>query len=397
VCTPPAGWKSVLLGAVTASQYGLSRPASADGDVPIIGMQHIDNGTVKGTPQQRVQVTEAELERFSVRPGDVLLNRTNSLDQVGKSALVPSGLGTCVFASYLVRLLVDEKHAHSAFLARVLSSAKSVAVLRHMATPGVSQYNINPSFLLRHYRVLLPPLFEQVAIARAIDVWDKCVAGLRQLLNAKRRFKSGLMKELLTGKRRLKESEGSQWHQRYLGDLFTERCEPKRNDLPLLSITADRGVINRDDLDRRDSSAADKSKYLRIAPGDIGYNTMRMWQGVSALSALEGIVSPAYTVCVPGEDIDGRFAAQLFKLPRVVDLFRRHSQGLVDDTLSLKFPRFAEIRVTIPSIQEQRLIALTLEHVDQEINLLERLHVLLDQQRGGVSELLLSGKVRVPA
>ncbi|MFO4987002.1 hypothetical protein RCK87_24985, partial [Salmonella enterica subsp. enterica serovar 1,4,[5],12:i:-] len=94
-------------------------------------------------------------------------------------------------------------------------------------------------------------------------------------------------------------------------------------------------------LERRDTSAEDKSNYKVIRKGDIGYNTMRMWQGVFGLSAHDGIVSPAYTVVTPDRSrILGEFASHLFRHPRVVHTFRRYSQGLVDDTLLLKYPHF---------------------------------------------------------
>ena len=81
----------------------------------------------------------------------------------------------------------------------------------------------------------------------------------------------------------------------------------------------------------------DKSKYLKICTGDIGYNTMRMWQGVSAYSYYEGIVSPAYTVLKPINSIDSKYFSYLFKMPEIIFMFYRYSQGLVDDTRSLKY------------------------------------------------------------
>jgi type I restriction enzyme S subunit len=124
---------------------------------------------------------------------------------------------------------------------------------------------------------------------------------------------------------------------------------------------------------------------------------MRMWQGVSALSGLEGIVSPAYTICIPCRAIHGLFAAQLFKLPSVIHLFHRYSQGLVKDTLNLKFPQFAKVRVRIPGVEEQEAIASLLVLLDREVAQLDRLRDALDRQRRGVAELLLTGKVRIPA
>ncbi len=78
-------------------------------------------------------------------------------------------------------------------------------------------------------------------------------------------------------------------------------------------------------------------------------------------------------------------------------MFRRHSQGLVKDTLNLKFPLFAKVLVRVPRLDEQRAIADVLDAVDREIQLLQRLSIALDDQRRGVMELLLTGKVRIPA
>ena len=139
-----------------------------------------------------------------------------------------------------------------------------------------------------------------------------------------------------------------------LGEVLAERNEKGHENLPLASITMAKGVIPRDEVGRKDSSSDDKSKYKRISIGDIGYNTMRMWQGVSGLSAIEAIVSPAYTVCTPNtQNINPRWAALLFKEPRMVFEFWRFSQGLVNDTLGLKFPILSEIKFHCPSLEQQ--------------------------------------------
>jgi type I restriction enzyme S subunit len=240
-----------------------------------------------------------------------------------------------------------------------------------------------------------PPLPEQRKIADILSTWDEALETLDALIAAKDRQKQALMQQLLTGKTRVKGAKGKRIKAK-LGELFDERVERNRIDLPLLSITADRGVVSRDELSKRDTSSEDKSKYLRIAPGDIGYNTMRMWQGVSALSALEGIVSPAYTICCPTNRIDGEFAAHFFKYTHTIHLFHRYSQGLVDDTLNLKFHHFSIIEVEIPeSLAEQQQIADILDAADQELNLLRTQRQTLDQQKRGLMQRLLTGKIRV--
>lgn len=154
------------------------------------------------------------------------------------------------------------------------------------------------------------------------------------------------MQQLLTGKKRLSDFTVP-WVATSLGNLFSERKETNCEKLQLLAITGTQGVIPRSELDLKDNSSEDKSKYLKIRIGDIGYNTMRMWQGVSAYSDYEGIVSPAYTILKPVADIDAKYFSYLFKLPETVFLFYRFSQGLVDDTRNLKYENFKKLLFAI--------------------------------------------------
>jgi len=256
---------------------------------------------------------------------------------------------------------------------------------------------------LKTLSVSLPPLPEQKKIAEILSAWDRAIEQVGKLIDAKERLKKGLMQQLLTGRMRFAEfgkpvrgkgelPEG--WKACKLGDCFKERKETNP-DLPLLAITSDRGVIPRDEVERKDTSNADKSKYKRIAPGDIGYNTMRMWQGVSAVSTLEGIVSPAYTICTPTKGHSSNFFGYLFKYPPMIHLFHRFSQGLVSDTLNLKFRHFSQVKANVPSEAEQIRIAAVLSTCDREIELLKKKLEKLKEQKKGLMQKLLTGEVRV--
>lgn len=126
------------------------------------------------------------------------------------------------------------------------------------------------------YKIPLPPLPEQQKIAKILGTWDKAIEMQTQLIKKLELRKKGLMQHLLTGKKRLPGFSG-EWRKVKLGKLFIERNEINKAHLPLLSITADRGVIFQSESDKRDISNDDKSKYKHICPNDIGYNTMRMW------------------------------------------------------------------------------------------------------------------------
>ena len=241
----------------------------------------------------------------------------------------------------------------------------------------------------------LPPLTEQQRIAEILVHQDKVIDLKEKLLAEKQRQKKYLMQQLLTRKKRLPGFDG-EWKQNKLGKLFAERSETKCEHLELLAITGTQGVIPRSQLDLKDNSSEDKSKYLHICVGDIGYNTMRMWQGVSAYSNYDGIVSPAYTILKPSNDINAKYFAYLFKMPDVVFLFYRFSQGLVDDTRNLKYANFKKISVTYPADkEEQHAIVAVLEKADLEIDLLRQSIEQEKQKKKALMQLLLTGIVRV--
>lgn len=287
-------------------------------------------------------------------------------------------------------LVVSEKIAPKYLLFFLHSQKNQLLDLVDSAGHGTGRLDTDS---LKAFQVLVPSLPEQTAIADLLSTWNHAIEKAERLIAANEQQKKCLMHSLLTGKRRIKGFQ-KPWSEYHLGELFKERSERASDHLPLISITRENGIIPRNE-DRKDTSSEDKSNYLRICPGDIGYNTMRMWQGVSALSSLEGIVSPAYTICTPKKGVDGEFMAYLFKLPRTINLFYRHSQGLTSDTWNLKYKHFKQIKVTVPEIEEQKAIARILKVCDEEISLLKIDLAAIKKQKRGLMQKLLTGEWRV--
>lgn len=294
-------------------------------------------------------------------------------------ALVPSGLVDGLFLSFW---LAGNKH--------------KIKSLVTTAGHGTGRLDTES---LKVFPINLPQINEQRKIAKILSTWDKAISTTERLIDNSKQQKKVLMQQLLTGKKRLLDDSGKsfdgEWKEFQLGELFKERVETGFNELPLISITSNGGVISRDDVGRKDTSNKDKSKYRRICPNDIGYNTMRMWQGVSGLSELEGIVSPAYTILIPQNGVSPKFASYLFKLPKLVHIFERNSQGLVSDTWNLKYPHFAKIKWHFPTYKEQNKIASVLVNSDKEIKLFEQQLADLKKEKKALMQQLLTGKRRV--
>lgn len=350
----------------------------------------MSNGRVEKNNIAMVSENTAErLKSQRCMKGDILFARRGDL---GRCALIGETEDGYLNGTGCLRVRPDITKACPPFMVEYFSTQFIKNWLERNAV-GQTMLNLNTE-ILSTIPVFVPPLPEQRTIIEILSTWDKAIEPTRRLIETKMRCKKALMQRLLTGKKRLAGFK-EKWKEYPMGELFKERSETNYSHLPLLAITRNQGIIPASEIERKDSSNEDKSKYKRIVPGDIGYNTMRMWQGVSAVSTLEGIVSPAYTICIPKNRVDIDFMGYFLKFPMVINLLWRYSQGLVSDTLNLKYNNFSQIRVAIPPKKEQHRIAQVLSTADNEINQLEAKLKALGKQKRGLMQKLLTGEVRV--
>ena len=137
--------------------------------------------------------------------------------------------------------------------------------------------------------------------------------------------------------------------------------------MELLSVTMNDGVKLRSEIEGKDNSSEDKSNYKIVRKGDMVYNSMRMWQGANGISPCDGIVSPAYTVLMPKQEINNGYFAALFKSVKLINEFRKNSQGMTSDTWNLKYPQIETIKVQIPSVSEQEKVSKLFSVLDERI------------------------------
>lgn len=386
----PEDWEIKQLGEISNISSGgtPSRGVSSywNGNIPWVTTSQIDFNIIN---QANEFITEEGLKNSAAKickAGTLLMAMYGQGKTRGKVAL----LGFDATTNQACAIISLENKIFNEYIFYNLSGRYEE--IRNLSNTG-NQENLN-SNIIKSIPIPLPPLPEQKKIAVILSTWDEAIEKLESLVALKEKRKKGLMQSLLTGKKRLKGFNAN-WIEYYLGDLFNERIEIGFNNLPLVSVTRDRGIIFRNLEDQKDTSSEDKSKYLHICPGDIGYNTMRMWQGVSGLSEIEGIVSPAYTILKPQKNVHGLFFQYLFKFPSMINYFYRHSQGLVSDTLNLKYSNFRKIKAFIPPLPEQKHIAEVLSTADNEMNLHKEEIEKIKLQKKGLMQKLLTGQVRV--
>lgn len=175
-----------------------------------------------------------------------------------------------------------------------------------------------------------------------------------------------------------------------LGDLFENRREKGRPGLPLLSVTMNDGLVDREDLDRKQDTTLSPEEHLLVKPGDIAYNMMRMWQGAFGLADREGLVSPAYVVLKPKRAVNPVFATHLLRTPRLRYLLWAFSYGITDDRLRLYFDDFAAIPAYVPDLGTQTAVASVLSCWDGAIAKLRRLIEVREREKRALMRQFLS-------
>lgn len=399
----PEGYKDTILGVVpqewnirclgdllSRCTNGLTYNVSISNGIPVTRIETISTGEINYAKVGHIQ-NSVGYEDFRMQKGDILYSHINSLSQIGKVAYYNGKKE--IYHGMNLLLLRANQCLNKQYLYYMLLTTYMRHMAQVIAKPAVNQASISTRDL-KKIKIPVPPLPEQQKIAEVLSTWDKAIEKQSQLIEKLELRKKGLMQQLLTGKKRL-PGFSSEWKTMKLGELFDERNETNIPALPLLSITANKGIILQTESEKKNTSNDDKSKYKRICPNDIGYNTMRMWQGRCALSKLEGIVSPAYTIIIPHNNINPYYMEMLFKQPFMVYRFWTHSQGLVNDTLNCKFPSFSQVKVIIPDLKEQNAIIEILLSCDTEITLANQRFESLRQQKKGLMQVLLTGKNRV--
>ena len=177
-----------------------------------------------------------------------------------------------------------------------------------------------------------------------------------------------------------------------IGDIYAERSQRGASDMELLSVTMNDGVKPRSEIEGKDNSSEDKSNYKIVRKGDMVYNSMRMWQGANGISPCDGIVSPAYTVLMPKQEINNGYFAALFKSANLINEFRKNSQGMTSDTWNLKYPQIETIKVQIPSVSEQDKVSEMFSVLDERIAAQSQLVESLKKYKRGLLRTVFSEK-----
>ena len=152
---------------LTDTQYGLSEPAVSGGEFRMLRMMDLADGVAVDSDSCLVDLSKEEFNRYRLDHGDVLFNRTNSYELVGRTGVYKLD-GNHVFASYLIRLKTKAARILPDYLCAFLNAPVGRRQVMRFATRAVSQTNVNASNL-RTMLIPLPPLDYQRRVIEYVD------------------------------------------------------------------------------------------------------------------------------------------------------------------------------------------------------------------------------------
>ena len=153
-------------------KYGSSRPSSRDGKYPYLRMNNITySGQLDLSDIKKITIPDNELENCSARKGDVLFNRTNSKELVGKTC-VYNQEQPMVIAGFIIRVRLNETLMSPVFLSSFLNTDFSKHMLMHKCKSAIGQANINAQEM-KNIKLYIPPLPLQQQFAAFVEKVDK--------------------------------------------------------------------------------------------------------------------------------------------------------------------------------------------------------------------------------
>jgi len=340
-------------------------------------------------------------KNIQVRKNDILVTKDGT---IGKVAFIktkppkPATLNSGIFVIRPVNFSYYPMFMYYIFMSRYFEE-----FLNKLSAGSTINHLYQKDFV--NFKVPIPPLPEQRAIARVLSDFDHLIESLDELIEKKKMIKKGAMQELLTGKKRLPGFTG-EWVRKRLGEVGKARGG---NGFPLKYQGQKKGkypffkVLS--------LSQKGNNLFLRNADHWIDENTKKslgvyvfppktiVFAKIGAAIFLERKRILIQESCIDNNmmgfipdntKVDFMFLYYVFTQLRISEIMEATAlpsiNGRIVENIEISLP---------PTLSEQRAIARVLSDMDAEIEALERKKEKYEMMKKGAMELLLTGKVRL--
>ncbi|EMS33170.1 Type I restriction-modification system, specificity subunit S [Mariniradius saccharolyticus AK6] len=381
----------------------------------------IDKESLKGNTQKDyefdyVSLSDVDSEDFKIETTRVLFGNAPSRARriVKQGDILMSTVRPNLQAFSLIRNEVKDLIASTGFAVITAKNCSNEFLFQYLFSSGIerqfyqllvgSNYPAINSSDVRKLKIPLPPLPEQRAIAQVLGKMDEAIQTTERLISQKELRKKWLMQNLLTGKMRLKGFE-REWREYKLSDLF-DRVTRKNieGNTTVVTISAQRGFVRQTDFFNKNIASEITDNYFLVEKGEFCYNKSYSngypWGATKRLKDFDKAVVTTLYICFgikESGEADPEFFEQFFEANQLDKGLTKiaHEGGRAHGLLNVTPSDFFSLKIKIPDFEEQTAIARVLQTADQEISLLKAKADKLREQKKGMMQVLLTGRVRV--
>lgn len=385
--------------------------------VPYMRVANVKDGAIDLTEVKEIVISKEELSKYTLFDGDILITEGGDPDKLGRGGIWTNSIKNCVFQNHLFRIRADRSKLDKFFLYNYFQgfSAKAYFLSCAKQTTGIASIN---SSQVKATPIPLPSVSEQKRVAAIIATWDAAIDNVQRIVDALQNRHRGLMQQLLGGKKRL-NGFNENWKVMTLGEHFKFI---KSYSIPRDGLTEDchdesifcihYGDIHASyaceflDFDKEmripklaSPQEIDQQDYLK--DGDIVIaDASEDYDGVGESIEVKNIgnrkaIGGLHTIVLRDQSnmtVDG-FRAYLFASNEVKIELKKKANGT--SVYSVAKSTVKELTIKVPPQKEQNAIGEILISSDREIQLHRLRLAALQEQKRGLMQVLLTGKVRV--
>ncbi len=378
---PVVAWPKERLSVVAAIHTGVAKGGKKPKDpvrLPYLRVANVQAGALDLTEIKNIEIDRSDVERYSLRPGDVLMTEGGDFDKLGRGAIWTGEIQPCLHQNHIFAVRCDRSKVLPEWVSWVSSSHYGRRYFLLCSKQSTNLASINSS-QLKAFPLPLPSVEEQELMAAAIHALERQVIAVSRLIDAKRTFKRGLVQRLLNGHMRFPEFRKSSWRSSCLGNHVSEVVRRNTSGVKLvLTASGEHGLVDQRRYFNRKVAGIDLSRYVLLKKGEFAYNRSAMnGYPFGATKRLdehaEGALSTLY-LCFAIKDslLDSDYLKHVFdsgvlnrQLRPIVRVGAR-AHGL----LNVSDEDYFSINIPFPSVDEQQQIAKLLNMLDRELELL---------------------------
>lgn len=391
-----AQWTSVRLGDVILMSNGQVDPREDPYiDYPHVGPENIESET--GRLSRVVSARELQLVsgKYSFDENAIVYCKIRpNLNKV----CVPGFQGICSADAYPIWARAEriDREYLLQYLRSPMFVEQATAVSMRTGMPKINRSD------LQRLTIQFPPVIEQKAIATVLSTWDRAIEQTTASIAAKERLKQGLMQQLLTGTRRFPEFRNVQLQPTCLDDVLTKVANSVNVESGELYReigirSHGKGIFHKEPVDGK---TLGKKRVFHVIPGCLTLNIVFAWEralAVTTESDLGMIASHRFPMFQPDPDrVVVEFVLHYMLSDVGHNVLKLASPGGAGRNRTISQEQFLKTKIPLPTIGEQRQIVEVMNVAEKEIGTLGRKLQSLKDQKRGLMQQLLTGRVRVP-